>query len=404
MAQRKRTSRSKKRTPRAPRGTPGRVKLLVVVMVLLLVGGIASVKFLQTRHGRTVLLDSGFTDYYALVQESVDEELRAALRELGLLAGLREKAVPLTVGKRRYVYRSWTVACGDPCPFVQINLAITKAVARAGGVIRSSREVREPSSPDPIALEIDVGSHRYTTHRLRIGRRPEITEPVPQPPDNRPRLALVFDDFGYSKSNIVRSILALDFPVTIAVIPTLRYSGYAVAEARAAGKQPILHLPMQAEEVERYDVPPVMTSMTDSEITALVERYLRETPGVIGVNNHMGSLATTDVRVMGVVLGVLKARHLFFLDSLTSSKSLAYTTAKQLGVPTERNDLFLDASTEDEAVVEERLHELVEIAKRRGSAVGIGHPKPWTYEAIKRSEPFLKDSGVRLVFLSEMVD
>jgi hypothetical protein len=144
--------------------------------------------------------------------------------------------------------------------------------------------------------------------------------------------------------------------------------------------------------------------MSDAEIASLVERYLEETPGVAGVNNHLGSIATQDARVMKAVLGVLAPRGLFFFDSLTSNKSIAYNTARSLGVPAARNDLFIDTETEDQRIVEARLNRLVDLAKTRGYAIGIGHPRPWTYDAIRAWRERAEDSGVELVFLSQLVE
>ena len=106
---------------------------------------------------------------------------------------------------------------------------------------------------------------------------------------------------------------------------------------------------------------------------------------------------------MEIVIRVIKDNDLFFLDSLTSRKSIAYNTARRLDVPTARNDIFLDADTSDPLVVEDRLYRLMAIAHERGYAVGIGHPKWWTLEAIERNRQVLKDSGIRLVLVSELV-
>ena len=100
---------------------------------------------------------------------------------------------------------------------------------------------------------------------------------------------------------------------------------------------------------------------------------------------------------------VLKERDLFFLDSLTSAKSVAYNTAREHGIPAARNSVFLDADTDDAAVVEERLRRLVAIAKKNGSAIGIGHPTSWTVKALKDSEAYLKNAGVELVYVSQLV-
>jgi polysaccharide deacetylase 2 family uncharacterized protein YibQ len=192
--------------------------------------------------------------------------------------------------------------------------------------------------------------------------------------------------------------------MTISVIPSLPHSQHAAKLAHKLGKEVLLHLPMEAVEPVKSDVEMVRTGMNDRDIRDLVERYAGEIPYVSGVNNHMGSLATQDERVMKAVLSVLKRRGLFFLDSLTSGKSVAYNTAKSMGVGSARNDLFLDAETEDPGVIEKRLERLLSIARRNGSAVCIGHPKRWTLKALERSAALIEQSGVELVFVSEVID
>jgi hypothetical protein len=101
---------------------------------------------------------------------------------------------------------------------------------------------------------------------------------------------------------------------------------------------------------------------------------------------------------------VIARRRLFFLDSLTSNKSIAYTAAKSLGVPAARNDLFIDADTENRKDIDARLDRLVALARTRGHAIGIGHPRPATYDAIRAWQGRVKDSGVECVLLSQLVE
>jgi polysaccharide deacetylase 2 family uncharacterized protein YibQ len=142
--------------------------------------------------------------------------------------------------------------------------------------------------------------------------------------------------------------------------------------------------------------------MSDQEIASLVRADLESLPGVDGVSNHQGSLATADARVMKAVMNELTGRNLLFLDSLTSPKSVAYNAAVETGLRAAQNSLFLDDATERRDDVAARLHELVEHAKAHGSAIGIGHPHPWTLEAIRDNLDYLKDAGVELVTVCDL--
>jgi polysaccharide deacetylase 2 family uncharacterized protein YibQ len=385
---------------------PLRIKLVIVSFTVLLVAGVGIVKLFQSARGPMIFLDAGFRDNYAVVQLALDEELRRALVSFGFHRDLKEHIRPTRVSGRDYPVRHWEASCKAPCDPVKIALAVTQAAKERGGVTRSRVSSRAGSGAggDPETLFITVGSRRYPTHEMTVHlatTRPY--EPVAEQPAAKPRLAVVIDDFGHSKSATVERFLALDFPFTVAVMPELPQSGYVLQRARSLGKEVILHLPMEGG-VEGARRTAITTAMSGDSIRHVLEGYLREYPGVAGVNNHQGSVATRDRRVMLAVIAAIKKYGLFFLDSLTASESIAYNTAKSLDVPTAKNDVFLDDGTEDARVVEKRLLDLAALARQRGSAIGIGHPKPWTYEALARNQKTLKESGIELVFVSRLME
>lgn len=404
MPAKKRPSKSKAKSSRRARrkasnvGAPGRLKFIAVVLLLLAVGGIVGVRYLDSPRGRAALLDRGKVTYYAQVQEETGAALKRALGRFGLRRAVTESAGTMTVDGNRVRPLRWDIRCPESVNLVKLNLALTRAAASTGARVRKSEEI-----DDGRGLAFVVGTRRYDTHRLTI-RKPGPQEPAAEPRARRPKLALVIDDFGYNDNDVADEILSLDLPLTISILPTLPYSERMLERAKALGRCTLLHLPMEPEEAIRTDIPPVTTSMSGNEIETMVRTYVEQMPGIDGVNNHQGSLATADGRVMRAVLDVLSRDHLFFLDSLTSPKSVAYNTARELGVPTARNDLFIDADTEDPDVVEERLRRLVDTAKRHGEAVGIGHPHRWTLEAIKASRGYLEGAGVDLVYVSDLME
>jgi polysaccharide deacetylase 2 family uncharacterized protein YibQ len=388
-------------------GFQGRLILFVAVVFVLGVAALLLLAYLQSPRGSVVLLDLGRADRFERVQDAVDAALGAALRELGLDKALREKTTPVTVGGREFHRRDWALTVAADESLTRINIALTAAVESAGGVVRSSEET------PPGGLTFEAGSRKYPTHIITLSRAggssrgdrestgPAVRDATAASP--RPCIAIVIDDYGYSRDATAEEFLSSGMRLTVSVIPELPFTAWAIRRAAETGKEAMLHLPMEAETFTS-DVAPVLTSMTDAEIEALVEKYIAETPGVIGVNNHLGSVATQNARAMAAVMGVLQRRRLFFLDSLTSSKSVAYTAAKSLGVKAARNDLFVDADTEDPSVVGARLDRLLEIAAARGHAIGIGHPKPWTWTALLAFEERAAAAGVELVFLKDLVE
>jgi len=396
--------KSRKKSSKTTKGVPLRVKLLAIFLVVSIGAGIGSVKLFKTTRGKIILLDAGLTDYYSMVQQEIDIELRGPLEALGFDRTLERRMRTTTVDGQTYRIHDWEASCPAPCSPAKIGLAFTKAAKQNGAVARSKLEEHSDGSE---TILITVGSRRFPTHQITVRQPAPTARQAASPPqargEGRPRVAIVIDDFGQSRSETVQSFLSLDFPVTISVLPSLPRSRYVLERAIEAGKETMLHLPMEADGAD----PPsnsVTTRMSDDEIQELLEAYLDESGGITGVNNHQGSRATRDRRVMLIVISVLKRRDLFFLDSLTSAESIAYNTARSLEVPTAKNNLFLDDNTEDPVVIEDRLLRLVEIAKNRGSAIGIGHPKPWTLEAITKSEKRLRALGVDFVFVSELVE
>jgi polysaccharide deacetylase 2 family uncharacterized protein YibQ len=252
-------------------------------------------------------------------------------------------------------------------------------------------------------LVFDVGTNTLDTHRLTLRRvsAEVMAREIPRAA-KRPRVALVIDDFGYAKGGVARELLDLDIPLTVSILPALRYSTDMLELAKSKHRCVMLHLPMQSETPEKLDVEPVTTGMSDEEIAATVRGYVQSLPGIDGVNNHQGSLATADARVMAAVTGELRGRNLFFLDSLTSPKSVAYNAAVRSGLRAAQNSLFIDDATERRDDVADRIRELVNRARANGEAIGIGHPHPWTLEALRDNLDYLEEAGVELVTVCEL--
>lgn len=218
----------------------------------------------------------------------------------------------------------------------------------------------------------------------------------------RGKLAIVLDDFGYNYDPI-DALAAIDRPLTFAVLPYHPYSQLAATKALASNHQVMLHLPMEPmSTTEQQEKTTITTGMSDSEIQQTVVNALQNIPGLIGVNNHQGSKATADKRVMRNVLSVLKSRNLFFIDSRTNGQSVAAETARDMNIPTSENELFLDNSSDIEAI-KQQLRTAGHLAVRDGTALVIGHARPNTAIALKEMIPELEADGVRLIFASDLV-
>ena len=215
------------------------------------------------------------------------------------------------------------------------------------------------------------------------------------------RLAIIIDDCGQWPAT-ERGFVALPFPVTLSVLPHVRYGATIAREANAAGKGVMLHLPMQTLS-GRYPGPgTITTDMNDATIEAAVAGDLDALPEARGVNNHEGSRATADPRVMGDIADVLARDGRFWIDSRTSAASVAEEVARGRGVPTARRDVFLD-NVDDVGSVEAQLREAAARARASGSAIAIGHPRPATLAAVRLLAPQLAADGIDLTLASDLV-
>jgi polysaccharide deacetylase 2 family uncharacterized protein YibQ len=224
-----------------------------------------------------------------------------------------------------------------------------------------------------------------------------VEDPAPDP-----RLAIVVDDLGNDEAALAR-VLAIREPLTGAVLPALPHSRSTAEALRSAGKEVLLHLPMEPLDSRAKPGPGlVRTAMTPGQVADVLTADLEDVPGAAGVNNHMGSRATADRRTMDAVLSVVGKRGLFFLDSRTTAFTVAAEEAGRLGVPCRSRSVFLDDVADEEAI-RAQLDRAVADARTEGAAVAIGHPHPATLAVLERELPRLHGEGIRLVGVAELL-
>lgn len=311
-------------------------------------------------------------------------------------------------------------------------------------------------------LRLDVGVPGHPTHTLVLHRQGRIPSVVwgqgtgqsawaqLTAQQNQPTIALVIDDWGNNRNGPAQQLNAIRVPLTLSVLPGLPYSRHFAlqgtdlvlpqtragrrgrpdsdqalgrrlrqdvgcfvdvslragkARLQARRREIMLHLPMEPQSYPETDpgANALMTGMDGPAVAALLDKALTALPMVTGVNNHMGSAATADPATMATLMGELKKRDLFFLDSLTTSRSVGCAEARKAQVPTLKNRLFLDYDNTNSERIEANLKRLVQAARATGFAVGLCHPHPATAQVLARELPRLQDAGIRFVTVSEMM-
>jgi polysaccharide deacetylase 2 family uncharacterized protein YibQ len=229
------------------------------------------------------------------------------------------------------------------------------------------------------------------------------SNPAPETIDNQaPRLAIILDDLG-NDSGAAAAVFAMPYPLTISVLPNQTHSAEIAQQAQQRGDQVLLHLPMQSLAKEHPEAQELHGGMSRADVSRMVSQFLNEVPGVIGVNNHQGSASTADKKLMAELMPVLKERQLFYVDSRTSTATVAFDTAQRFGVRAAfRNVPFLD-DVENVSAVRKQIEVAIAGAARKKDAIAIGHAHPSTLEALKETLPQAKTHGVKLVFASELV-
>ncbi|MDD3725911.1 MAG: divergent polysaccharide deacetylase family protein, partial [Candidatus Ratteibacteria bacterium] len=270
----------------------------------------------------------------------------------------------------------------DNSPFLLLVLFIILCILITGiGIIKEIRKRKVPVIPVP---------------RIEEERPPAPKKEVPLA--KKAQIGIIIDDLGWSKE-IVKEIERLNRPITIAILPYAPYSKDIFQEVRnRQGIDVLLHLPLEPKPpAQSLDKGVIKTDMGEDEIKRQFYDALKDFyPGVKGVNNHEGSLFTSDEEKMQILLEAIQSKNLFFVDSMTARQSKGYLLAKEMGIKTAKRDIFLD-NRPDPQYIEGQVRQLIETAKRQGRAIGIGHARKNTIAVLRDMLPEIEKEGVELV-------
>jgi polysaccharide deacetylase 2 family uncharacterized protein YibQ len=228
-------------------------------------------------------------------------------------------------------------------------------------------------------------------------------ESVSQREEPTRQVAIIIDDMGYSLEAI-QEISLLQKPITVSILP---YSPLAQETAQIAHRnnlEVMLHLPLESiNRNEENDIEGLIHSqMSREEIKRTMDSNLEQVPYIQGVNNHMGSKITTNEIFMNIILDAIKDKNLFFIDSRTSIKSIAYRAAQRMNIPSAYRHVFLDGESQED-YIKGQLIELFRRAQRNGKAVGIGHPTNMTLKVLRENLHLVDKYKLELVYVSQIV-
>lgn len=225
---------------------------------------------------------------------------------------------------------------------------------------------------------------------------------APHAASAHPVIAIIIDDLG---NTLVEDRRAVDLPgpVACAILPHTPFSVRIADLAHARGKEVLLHLPMQAIDDAPLGPGGITLHMTRRQIQDTVRGDVASIPYLVGVNNHEGSLISMHPGDLAWIMQTLHhIGHLFFIDSYTTADSIAYQIALENHVPAARRDVFLDDVNTPQAVGFQ-FNRLLDIARDKGFAIAIGHPRPATLSVLEAELPGLAARHVELVPLAAIV-
>ena len=229
-----------------------------------------------------------------------------------------------------------------------------------------------------------------------------------QPPEQAPgvesgQVAIIMDDMGESLATVKR-LLEMNLPVTPSILPGTGQAQEIAAFLQEQRQEYMIHIPMQPRSYPRTNpgANALLLGQSEAETRRLVRSYLRQVPGAVGGNNHMGSRYTEETGPMRIVLDELRRQGLFFIDSRTIGSSVAFNEARKMGLKTATRNIFLD-HRDDTDYIRAQIHKMIQLAEGGRAVVAICHPHRATLDALRQEADWLRRQPVRFVSASQVV-
>jgi len=222
--------------------------------------------------------------------------------------------------------------------------------------------------------------------------------------DERPMIAIIIDDIGYnlySDSEVVN----LPVPVTCAFLPDTPHAKKLAHEASLNGMEIMLHLPMQSMNGQKLGPGGLELDMSEKQFKTSLDASIDSLPNIRGINNHMGSLLTQHPGHMSWLMHELKMNPgMYFIDSRTTSQTVALQVAREYGIPSLKRDIFIDSVPNDQAYARKQLELAYETAQKKGYAIAIGHPFEATINAIREIAASYTADEIKFVTVSHLIN
>jgi len=333
-------------------------------------------------------------DKISIIQKRKEISILDAIVHAKLLLGIPEENYKNHIGDEA-IFISLGIDSSE-MDLNYANIIVTGQVELIGGKIKSGLE-KNNGNKQVLEIEDQNDSQKYVV-TLYYTKLQEVAK-------NKTLLAIVVDDFGIGNNKLLDDFCSLDSNVTFAILPDQKFSKHIMNKAAETGHESMIHIPMEPISYPK-DNPganAIYVHLSEKEIKRRMENYIKQFPLCVGANNHMGSFATTDEKVMRTVLQVLKDHNLYFVDSRTSQSSIAYDVAKRMMIPTCVNQFFLDTPSITEKTLAKKIKQIRYLAKDRDKILVITHCATQDrYEFLKEFIKEINKLDFELVPVSEL--
>ncbi len=270
-------------------------------------------------------------------------------------------------------------------PFTTIIISISLLISHTV----HQQQININNQGDKTTKELNV-YEGFTAEEVETAEH-DVSQPQIAKKHTNSQISIIIDDMGY-KPQVDKEFIKLDLPIACAFIPEAPFSKEMAELAWQQDKPVLVHLPMEPED-SKYNPGKDALFLHDSpeEITRLTRKNIANVPHAVGVNNHMGSKFTSNRITSRIMLQEVKRHNLFFIDSHTSSNTVAWQVANELGIANGLNTVFLDNVKNKKAICRQ-IKKLIEQGKRQGRAIGIGHSSKAMLEALTLCRPQLRNN------------
>ena len=213
-----------------------------------------------------------------------------------------------------------------------------------------------------------------------------------------PTIAIIIDDMGNNLPN-GEAISRLPFPLTLSFLPKRPHTLKLIKLAQQHNKEIMLHSPMENSLGIDLGSGGLHDKMSELEIKTTLNNSFTDIPNMVGLNNHMGSVLTSNPKVMRWIMEEISQHNFYFLDSRTSAHSVAAKTAESFNIPNLSRDIFLDHK-QTRKFVQKQFLTLLDIAREKGTAVAIAHPHKVTIDYLNWALTKLDEKGISMATAS----